>query len=100
VVPSKWHENYPYVVLQAFAAGKPVVGSNRGGIPELVVDGDRGILYEAEKPSELAGAMRDLWEHPDTAAEMGARGEAFVRGSFGEQTVVERLLAVYLEVVR
>jgi glycosyltransferase involved in cell wall biosynthesis len=100
VVPSKWHENYPYVVLQAFAAGKPVVGSNRGGIPELVVDGDRGILYEAEKPSELAGAMRDLWEHPDTAAEMGARGEAFVRGSFGEQTFVERLLAVYLEVVR
>ena len=44
VVPSVWHENYPYVINQSFAFGKPVIASNRGGMPELVDHGKTGLI--------------------------------------------------------
>ncbi len=57
VVPSRHHENFPYTVLEAFAAGKPVIGSRRGGIPELVQDGKTGWLFEPNKPASLTAAL-------------------------------------------
>src|SRR3972149_4769527 len=46
VMPSEWYENNPMSVLEAFALGKPVVGANIGGIPELVKDGVTGFTFE------------------------------------------------------
>lgn len=58
VVPSIWHENFPYVILQAFAASTPVIASNRGGMPELVLaQGTKtafGWTYEATDAAALA----------------------------------------------
>lgn len=53
VVPSRWNDTLPTVILEAFARGIPVVGSRRGGIPELVVDGKNGILFDPDEPREL-----------------------------------------------
>lgn len=57
VVPSRHHENFPYAVLEAFVAGKPVIGSRRGGIPELVQDGKTGWLFDPTKPASLTAAI-------------------------------------------
>jgi glycosyltransferase involved in cell wall biosynthesis len=51
VVPSRWMETGPLVVLEAFAAGIPVIGSNIGGIRELVTDGLNGLLVDSGSPS-------------------------------------------------
>jgi glycosyltransferase involved in cell wall biosynthesis len=67
VVPSLWMENSPLTIYESFAAGLPVVGSNIGGIPELVADGRRGRLVEPGDVVALAGAIRSLVQMPTNA---------------------------------
>jgi glycosyltransferase involved in cell wall biosynthesis len=60
IVPSIWHDTLPGVVFEAFGYGIPVVGSKRGGIPEMVRHGTNGLLFEPAEPSSLAEAMRKI----------------------------------------
>jgi len=57
VVPSIWWENSPVVIQEAFRAGKPVIGSNLGGIAEKVQHGVNGLLFRAGDPSDLAATL-------------------------------------------
>jgi len=60
VVPSVWLETGPLVVLEAFAAGVPVIGSRLGGIVEMVRDGVDGLLFEAGNLKDLADAVEKI----------------------------------------
>lgn len=80
VVPSTY-EGMPLVVLEAMAAGVPVVASRVSGIPEVVVDGETGWLVPAEDPAALAAALAAVRADP---AEAKRRGEA------GRRRVAER----------
>ncbi len=60
VVPSLWNDNLPSVVFEALAFGKPVIGSRRGGIPEMIQDGENGLLFEPEAPGELKAALEAM----------------------------------------
>ena len=57
VVPSIWEENNPLAILEAFAAGVPVVASRIGGIPEIVSHGTNGLLFEPGNVDDLARAL-------------------------------------------
>lgn len=78
LVPSIWYENQPMVILEAFAAAVPVIGSRLGGIPELVSDGERGLLVEPRNASDLAGAISRLQREPALAYAMGKAAHAYV----------------------
>lgn len=60
VVPSLWHDTFPGVVFEALAFGKPVIGSRRGGIPEIIQNGQNGFLFEPNSPQELTDLIRTL----------------------------------------
>lgn len=60
ILPSLWYENMPYVMLEAFGFGKPVIGSNLGGIPERIQEGKNGFLFEAGNTNDLARAIQML----------------------------------------
>lgn len=62
VVPSVWYENTPFVVLEAFSAGRPVVASDLGGLSELVRDGENGRTFRAGDPGSLVKVLRDFEE--------------------------------------
>jgi glycosyltransferase involved in cell wall biosynthesis len=64
-VPSKWLETGPLVVLEAFSAKLPVIGSNRGGIAELVKDGETGLLFETGNSQELARLLKRCIDESD-----------------------------------
>ena len=66
VVPSEWYEVSPYVILQSFDLGIPVVGSRIGGIPDLVVDGYNGKLFESGNSLALAKAITDVLSDDET----------------------------------
>jgi glycosyltransferase involved in cell wall biosynthesis len=95
VVPSVWHENFPYVINQSFAFGKPVIGSNRGGIPELIADEERGLIYDADDEFALAAAMRRLWQSPGETLRMGRDAKAFVDQEFNDQKFYDELMGIY-----
>lgn len=68
VVPSIWYENTPFVVLEAFAAGVPVIATNLGGLSELVRDGVDGELFPRGDHGELARRMQALLDDPERIA--------------------------------
>ena len=99
LVPSVWHENYPYVIIQSFAFGKPVIASDRGGIPELVDHGRTGLVYDAFDPTALAGAMQALWDDPDRAVSLGRTAKAYADAEFNDPRFLDTLLGIYREVL-
>ena len=69
-VPSQWLETGPMVVLEAFAASIPVMGSNLGGIAELVQDNVNGILVEASSINAWANELEQLCDHRDNLEQL------------------------------
>ena len=64
VVPSRWYENAPGVIFEAFAAGVPVVATDLGGMSEFVRPGENGLLFGLENAGDLARQLRRLAEEP------------------------------------
>ena len=98
VLPS-WIEGLPLTVLEAMARGKPVVATPVGGTPELVVDGETGVLVPPRDAEALADALRSLAADPERARALGAAGRARVAEHFSAQAMTRRVLAVYDEIV-
>jgi glycosyltransferase involved in cell wall biosynthesis len=94
-MPSAWPENSPMVAYEAFASGKPVVGTRMGGIPELVGDGSEGLIVPGSDPAALAAALGELARSPARAREMGERAREKVLGLYDLPRHVDRLLEVY-----
>jgi glycosyltransferase involved in cell wall biosynthesis len=69
-VPSQWMETGPLVVLEAFAAGIPVIGSNLGGIAEVVKHQVNGLLVDYKSPTEWARTLQRLVDHPELLAHL------------------------------
>ena len=86
VLPSRV-EPQGIVNLEAMAAGRAVVASKTGGVPEIVLDGQTGVLVEPDNAESLAHALREMAENPARCAALGAAGwEArakFRLGRFG-----------------
>lgn len=99
VVPSTWHENFPYVIHQAFAFGKAVVGSNRGGIPELITHGENGLVYEATDPEALASCINQLWSDPGLAVSFGRHAKEYVDREFSDRRFYTSLMEIYERVL-
>lgn len=94
VLPS-YREGMPRSILEAMAAGKPVVATDIRGCREEVVDGVTGYLVPVKDAGALADAIGRLVDDPELRARMGAAGQARARELFDERLVFERLLAVY-----
>jgi glycosyltransferase involved in cell wall biosynthesis/2-polyprenyl-3-methyl-5-hydroxy-6-metoxy-1,4-benzoquinol methylase len=94
VLPSLW-EGFGLVLLEAMAAGRPVVASAVGPIPEVVADGESGLLVEPGNPRALAEALLRLLEDPELAARLGETGRRRVAERFSLDRMVAETEAVY-----
>jgi glycosyltransferase involved in cell wall biosynthesis len=96
VQPSKW-EGFGITLLEAMAVGTPVVASRVGGVPEVVVDGETGILVPPGEPEPLAEACAALLRNRERAGRLGESGRARAVASFGIDRLVGELAALYRE---
>ncbi len=96
VVPSEVNENAPLALLEGYAAGRPVIGAHIAGIPELVREGETGVLFRSGDVNELAAALDRFASLPNSRlCEMGAAGRRWVEQDFSATRYRERLLELY-----
>lgn len=86
-------------LLQAAAAGVPIVAARAGGIPEIVRDGENGLLVPPGDSRALGKALLRLLDHPDEANALGAQGRALVEREFSVPAMVAGNLGLYLELL-
>lgn len=98
VLPSR-SEGLGLVLLEAMAAGRPVVASRVGGIPEVVADGETGLLVPPEEPGALAAAIGRLLADPAKALRMGEAGRRRVQSLFSAERMAREMAALYEELM-
>ena len=91
------YEPLGIVNLEAMACGTAVVGSRTGGIPEVVADGETGLLVPAGEPEPLAAALNTLLSDPDRAAAMGQAGRKRAEAEFGWPAIAAQTADLYAE---
>lgn len=74
VVPSIWHEPQGMVIPEAFAFGKPVIASKRGGIPEMINDGENGLLFDPDNTNELVSCISRLYYNQNLRHHLSENG--------------------------
>ena len=85
-------------LLDAMAAGKPIVATTTGGIPEVVVDGETGFLVPPRDDRAMAEAIVTLLKDPALRAQMGAAGLARAQSKFSAERMLQETLRVYKRV--
>lgn len=99
VLPSRWKEGFGRVLVEAACLAKPVVASRVGGIPEVVVDGETGLLVAPDDAHALAGAVIRLLGDPGLRARLGAAARQRALSRFSARRHVEGVEAVYAELL-
>jgi glycosyltransferase involved in cell wall biosynthesis len=99
VHPARW-EGFGLAMLEAMLAARPVVAAHAGSAPELVVDGETGLLVPPDDPPALAAALSELLADRERAARYGRAGRERARREFSVARMVESTLAVYREAAR
>jgi glycosyltransferase involved in cell wall biosynthesis len=94
VAPSLW-ENFPYSALEAMACGLPVVATRTGGLPEMIEDGETGLLVPPGDDGALAQAICSLLECEPRRAEMGLRARQRVEEAFAAGRVAADMARFY-----
>jgi glycosyltransferase involved in cell wall biosynthesis len=79
VVPSRWYDNAPLSINESFLHGTPVLGSRIGGIPEQILDGTNGLLFEPDSCEDLMQKMDSMLSNKDRLNQMGKAGKAHVK---------------------
>ena len=100
LVISSLSEGSSVVAMEAMALGKPVVATAVGGVPEVVADGQTGILVQPGDPAGLAAAVVEVLSDPARAEEMGERGRQRAAAHFDIAEMLARTKAVYADLVR
>ncbi|AKJ27925.1 glycosyltransferase family 4 protein [Caldimonas brevitalea] len=97
VIPSIWYENFPRTIVEAYACGLPVIASRLGALPEIVVEGHSGLLFDPGSPQDLADKLAWAEAHPHEMRQMGHNARALYERLYTPQRNYERLIEIYAE---
>lgn len=95
VMAGVFYEALGRMLMEASAHGVPVVGTNVGGVPDVIEDGRNGFLLESQEREELCGRIRAILDSPGRARQMGAYGRAKMARDFSPARTSAALLAAY-----
>lgn len=92
--PARFNEPFGRVAIEALAAGRPVVATRVGAIPEVLRDGEDALLVEPDDPYAIASAVTSLWADEDLRRQLVAAGRTRVANEFRERDSVDRFVGV------
>lgn len=99
VLPSRAYETLGKSILESFAVGRPVIGSDLGSRRELIQDGVTGLLYSPGNIDQLRERISHLSQHPQLAAEMGATARRWVQAHHSPESHYQSLMGLYEKVL-
>jgi glycosyltransferase involved in cell wall biosynthesis len=99
-VLSTHSEGLPLVIMEAMAQAKPVVATRVGGIPEIIKDGETGLLFSHQDDAQLAARLLSLLEDDRLARKIGEAGRLFVKANFSKERFSEEMARLYREMLR
>ena len=94
VVPSRM-ESLPTTVKEAFYLNVPVIGTDVGGIPELIINNETGIIIPPENPSKLAQAVNELLSDKEKAEKLATNGNTFVKNNMTWDVILPKYIQFY-----
>lgn len=101
IVPSETYENNPMTIIESYTIGTPVIGSNLGGIPELIKEGNTGFTFEPKSASALQATIHKALSVSDDAYNnMVDAAKTFAAQNFSEESHYQRLMEIYSTVIR
>lgn len=95
VVMPSLHEGFPLTALEALAAGRPLLASRVGGLPEIIDEGDTGFLIDEKTPEAWANAIESIVDDPERMVRCGQNGRALVLDKFSSEAMVDATANVY-----
>jgi glycosyltransferase involved in cell wall biosynthesis len=99
VVPSRCYEGFPRVVVEAYAAGVPLVASRYGSLEELVEEGVTGLQVEMGNPDDMARALRRLAESDDLVDRLGLAARDRYERLYSPEVTMQELIGIYREAI-
>lgn len=101
VVPSEWYENNPLTILEAYSLGKPVIGAQIGGIPEIIVDKKTGFLFKSSDENSLCEVLLTANQINDEEYNnMSNYALSFAKSNFSDEIHYKKLISIYNEVIK
>lgn len=99
VIPSIWYENFPRTIVEAFAAGLPVIASRIGALADIITDGETGLLFDPGNAQDLADKMAWALNHPEQMAIMGQKARAVYEEKYTSEQNYMQLIDIYKSVI-
>lgn len=95
VFPSQWYENFPFVLVESFSRGRPVLASDLGAPAEIVEEGRTGLHFRTGDATNLAEKAVWAWEHPAETAKMGRQARNEYEQKYTGQQNYHQLVQLY-----
>jgi glycosyltransferase involved in cell wall biosynthesis len=88
-------EGHPYVIVEAIAAGLPIISTDKGAISESVIDGINGYIVEDRNPGQIADKINHLFMHPELRGKMAEASNKIYKENFTEEIMTEKYSSVF-----
>lgn len=95
VVPSLWYENNPYAIIEAYAFGKPVLSSKRGGLEEIVHPKETGFHFNPESKKDLVNTIKKAANNKELLSKLGKGGYEFFKDNFTLKKILPQITEIY-----
>ena len=99
ILPSEWYDPSPYVVLQSFAYGKPVIASNIGGLKDLIINNENGLLFEPGNSKELSETIKNLFPKKKLIHDMGVNSRLILEQKNNSERYYSNTMEVFRNLI-
>jgi glycosyltransferase involved in cell wall biosynthesis len=100
IVPSRWYENLPFVILESFASGTPVIAANTGSLPYIIKDQVTGLLFDCASVESLSQKLLWLLTNPNAIPQLRENVVAEHRRNYSVESHYKKLFSIYNDLTR
>ena len=100
VFVSSLFESFGISIVEAQAAGKPVIGTRTGGLPEALIENKTGLLVEPRDSKQLEVAILKVLLNPELNKELGKEGQTFVKLQYSMQSTLDDVISTYSKIIK